>query len=107
MRRNPTSAEQRLWNSLRNRRLGGLKFRRQVPIDRFIVDFVCYERRLIVEADGAQHADCSYDERRDHILRAHGFEILRFWNHSIQRTLDDVCLTILKACGKAEADEWQ
>lgn len=56
LRRNETAAERRLWQALRDRKLGGMKFRRQVPIGRYIVDFVSFERRLVVELDGGQHA---------------------------------------------------
>ena len=78
MRREPTDAEIALWRILRDRRLSMLKFRRQVPIDRYIVDFVCFERRLIVEADGAQHAENPRDMTRDAFLAGQGFHILRF-----------------------------
>ncbi len=80
MRRESTEAEVRLWVYLRDGRLDGLKFRRQVPIGRYIVDFVCFGRRLIVEVDGGQHADNAHDRARDADLRARGFRVLRFWN---------------------------
>jgi very-short-patch-repair endonuclease len=57
MRREPTEAERRMWRLLRDRRLGGFKFRRQEQLGRYIVDFVCFEQKLIVELDGSQHAD--------------------------------------------------
>ena len=68
---------------LRDRRLATFKFRRQVVIAPYIVDFVCFERRLIIEADGSHHADNRYDERRDAFLRGEGFVVLRFWNSDI------------------------
>jgi very-short-patch-repair endonuclease len=83
MRANPTPAEARLWTMLRDRRLALVKFRRQVIITPFIADFVSFERRLIVEADGSQHAESDYDQRRDTFLRAAGFAVLRFWNNDI------------------------
>ena len=83
MRANPTPAEERLWTMLRDRRLAAFKFRRQVVIAPYIVDFVCFERRLIIEADGSQHADSRYDERRDALLRDKSFRVLRFWNNDI------------------------
>ena len=83
IRTNPTDAERRLWTMLRDRRLASFKFRRQLVIPPYIVDFVCLEQRLIVEADGSQHADSEYDARRDAFLRAEGFEVLRFWNNDI------------------------
>ncbi|MEO0919558.1 MAG: endonuclease domain-containing protein, partial [Pseudomonadota bacterium] len=91
MRSNPTEAEERLWGALRGRRLDRLKFRRQVPLRGFIVDFVCMEAKLIVEVDGIQHADSGYDARRDKTLRVCGFEIVRFWNADVMRDLDNVC----------------
>jgi very-short-patch-repair endonuclease len=83
MRANPTPAEARLWTMLRDRRLAAFKFRRQVVIPSYIVDFLCLERRIIIEADGSQHADCPYDVKRDAFLRCQGFEVLRFWNNDI------------------------
>ena len=86
MRANPTDAERKLWAILRGKRLSGFKFRRQVIIGRFIADFVNYDRRLIVEADGSQHAENDYDERRDAYLNAQGFRLLRFWNNDILKS---------------------
>jgi very-short-patch-repair endonuclease len=99
MRRQPTEAEAKLWRILRGRRLAELKFRRQSPIPPYIVDFICFEHRLIVEADGSQHAENGYDEDRDAFLAAQDFTILRFWNHDIlgsPRMIED---TILARCG--------
>ena len=75
MRCEPTEAERRLWYALRDRRMQALKFRRQVPIGAYVVDFVCFEHRLIVECDGFQHADNLRDGRRDDWLRAQGFVV--------------------------------
>ncbi len=83
MRSNPTEAEKRLWSMLRDKRMPVFKFKRQTVIAPFIVDFVCLERRLVVEADGSQHADSAYDIRRDAFLRDQGFDVLRFWNNDI------------------------
>jgi very-short-patch-repair endonuclease len=83
MRRAPTDAERALWRLLRGRRFSGYKFRRQTPLGPFIADFVCFEVRLIVEADGSQHAESARDDRRDAWLRAQGFRIRRFWNVEI------------------------
>jgi len=80
MRRTPTEAERVLWLLLRDRRLTGFKFRRQVPVHPFIVDFICYEARLIVELDGSQHAGSDRDAERDRYLQRAGFRILRIWN---------------------------
>lgn len=100
MRREPTDAERVLWRILRSRRLAHLKFRRQVPIGNYIADFVCFEHRLIVEADGGQHADSDRDERRDAWFRAQGFQVLRFWNTDILQAADGVVDTILRATGR-------
>jgi very-short-patch-repair endonuclease len=89
MRSNPTDAERRLWSILRNHRLAGYKFKRQQVIGRYIVDFVNFERKVIVEADGSQHADSEYDQQRDDWLKGQGFTILRFWNNdALARTAE-------------------
>jgi len=83
MRANPTLAERRLWAMLRDRRMPAAKFRRQHVIAPYIVDFACLERRLIVEADGSQHADSVSDRQRDAYLGRLGFRVLRFWNNDV------------------------
>ena len=84
LRRNQTDAELRLWGYLRARRLLGAKFRRQVPAGRYIVDFLCKELGLIVEADGGQHTEQEiYDARRTAWLEAQGYTVIRFWNVDI------------------------
>ena len=83
MRNAATDAEAKLWRLLRDRRLGGSKFRRQAPIGRYIVDFVCLDRRLIVEADGGQHAESVADACRDAWFAGQGFRIVRYWNNDI------------------------
>ena len=97
MRLNPTEAEKRLWGILRAKRMIGNKFRRQVIIDRYIVDFVNFDHRLIVEADGSQHAESDYDKRRDAYLKRQGFKVLRFWNSDILKDGDSVAETIWHA----------
>jgi very-short-patch-repair endonuclease len=97
MRLNPTEAEKRLWVILRAKRLTGFKFRRQVIIDSYIVDFVNFENRLIVEADGSQHAESEYDKRRDAYLNSQGFKVLRFWNSDILKNSEAVTETIWHA----------
>lgn len=92
-----TDAEAILWASLRDRRLEGFKFRRQVPLKGYIVDFVCFTARLIVEVDGSQHADSAYDARRDAAFAADGFLTLRFWNDNVIDNADRVCGAILDA----------
>ncbi len=95
MRRAPTDAELRLWRLLRDRRLSGLKFRRQVPVGPYIVDFLCVASRLIVEADGSQHAENARDEVRDAYLARQGWKVVRFWNHEVTRNRESVMETIL------------
>ncbi|HEY1721656.1 MAG TPA: DUF559 domain-containing protein [Magnetospirillaceae bacterium] len=83
LRANATDAERRLWSLLRDRRLQKYKFRRQRPVGPYIVDFICMEHRLIIEADGGQHADSDRDERRTIWLEARNWRVLRFWNNEI------------------------
>src|SRR5262249_13088425 len=90
LRRNATIAEQRLSYRLRSRSLYGLKFVRQEPIGSYIVDFVCREQRLIIEVDGAQHADSERDLVRDQWLRDHKYRILRFWNNDVIQNTEGV-----------------
>ena len=91
LRRNLTDAEKQLWRRLRQQQISSCKFRRQQPIGRYIADFVCFEKKLIVEVDGGQHADhASADSRRTIWLEGQGFRVLRFWNHDVLRNLDGV-----------------
>jgi very-short-patch-repair endonuclease len=83
MRREPTDAEAAMWRLLRDRRLACFKFRRQVPFRSFILDFVCFEKRMIVEIDGSQHASSERDAAREAILIAEGFRISRYWNNDV------------------------
>ncbi len=95
MRHSPTEAEAVLWRLLRDRRLASHKFRRQQPIGSFIADFVCFEGRLVVEADGSHHADCARDGARTAWLEAEGFGVLRFWNSEIIGIGEAVLMTIV------------
>jgi BirA family biotin operon repressor/biotin-[acetyl-CoA-carboxylase] ligase len=97
LRQNMTDAEQLLWRHLRAHRLLDQKFRRQQPIGPYIVDFVHFGARLIVEADGGQHNGSSTDAVRDAWLKEQGFTILRFWNNEILQNTDGVLTTILGA----------
>lgn len=91
LRANQTDAEQRLWRHLRAHRFMGLKFKRQKPLGRYIVDFVCAERRLVIEIDGGQHAEqVEYDRQRDAWLRNQGYTVLRFWNNEVLQRVEDV-----------------
>jgi very-short-patch-repair endonuclease len=97
MRAHPTEAERRLWTILRDRRLAAFKFRRQQIIYPYIVDFICLEHRLIVEADGSQHADSKDDARRDAFLGNQGFRLLRFWNNQVLGEADVAAEVIFSA----------
>lgn len=102
MRKNPTEAERVLWRALRSKRLAGYKWKRQQPIGRYIVDFACFESRVIVEADGAQHIDSVYDAARDAWLTAQGFLVLRFHNNDILTRLDAVLTSVLTAVASGD-----
>jgi very-short-patch-repair endonuclease len=93
-----TDAERRLWSRLRMQALEGHRFRRQSPIGRFIVDFVCPECALIVELDGGQHADQqTYDSARTAWLESQGYRVLRFWNSDVLENPEGVLEVILAA----------
>jgi very-short-patch-repair endonuclease len=82
---------------LRNAQLGGHKFRRQLPIGPYIVDFVCYDQRLVIEVDGGQHADNARDRSRENDLEKLGFRVLRFWNNDVLTNTEAVLDKILTA----------
>ena len=101
MRHEPTDAERKFWFAVRAHRFSGYKFKRQYPIGPYIADFVCLERRLVIELDGGQHAQRSdYDAERTAYLQTRGFCVLRYWNDEFLRNpdciLDDVW-RVLKA----------
>jgi very-short-patch-repair endonuclease len=90
-----TRAERKLWYQLRDRRLAGWKFRRQVPIGPWVVDFVCKEKNVIIEVDGGQHYDSGRDKRRDAELARQGYCVLRFWNSDVLQNSEGVLTVIL------------
>jgi very-short-patch-repair endonuclease len=94
-RRTLTPAEFALWARIRGRQLGGFKFVRQEPIDRYYVDFICRERRLIIELDGGQHLECPEDRQRDSTLCVLGYCVIRIWNNDVIENLDGVLQTLL------------
>jgi very-short-patch-repair endonuclease len=97
LRKESPLAERVLWRVLRNRQIGGFRFRRQVPLCGFIVDFACLEARLIVEVDGATHsteAELAHDAKRQAALEADGYSVLRFYNVEAFENLDGVAETI-------------
>ena len=100
LRRALTPAEFALWQRIRARQLGGFKFVRQEPIDRYYVDFVCRERRLIVELDGGQPAESPEDQRRDRVLCALGYRVIRIWNNDVIENLDGVLQRLLSELEK-------
>jgi very-short-patch-repair endonuclease len=95
MRREPTDAEAAMWRLLRDRRLLQFKFRRQVPFQNFILDFVCFDRRLVIEIDGSQHASSERDSARDRLLATEGFRVVRYWNNDVLRKSSAVLEDIL------------
>jgi very-short-patch-repair endonuclease len=97
MRHQPTEAEEQLWRLLKDRRLVGYKFRRQVPIGPFIADFACYSARLVIELDGSQHADDPGDKKRDAWFTADGFRTLRIWNNDLTTKRESVLQAIWHA----------
>jgi very-short-patch-repair endonuclease len=102
LRKQMTDAEYRLWYFLRAHRFGGVKFKRQVPVGRFIADFACFDRRLIIEVDGGQHAESARDARRDAWFLDQGFRVLRFWNNDVLKNTRGVLEAISTALVEAE-----
>ena len=94
LRVNQTDAETVLWNRIRNRQIDGHKFARQVAILGYICDFVCRERRLVIEVDGGQHNESNADAMRDRRLTDDGYRVLRFWNNDVLGNTEGVLLTI-------------
>ena len=109
LRRDSTESEKRLWSILQNRNLDGWKFRRQVAIDSYIVDFCCIGARLIVELDGEQHAESvkRHDDARTRRLVALGFGVLRFWNNEVLQGAGDVAEEIRAALQSGRRDDPQ
>ena len=102
LRRDLTQAELRLWNRVRSRAIDGHKIVRQEPLGRYVVDFLCREKRLVIELDGGQHEGNARDRVRDLLLREHNYRILRFWNNDVMNNMDGVLETIAGAL-QAEA----
>jgi len=103
LRQNSTDAEKRLWRLLRSRQICA-KFRRQQPIEGYVVDFVSFEHRLVIELDGGQHADASeYEQQRTRCLEVNGFRILRFWNNEVMENEEGVFERIMTALRTASA----
>lgn len=99
LRRNSTDAERLLWKHLKTKQLENFKFRRQQPLGQYIVDFVCFEKGIIIEADRGQHAEeKEKDQVRDEWLKSQGFEVIRFWNNDILVNIEGVMETIRDQC---------
>ena len=99
LRKTSTDAERLLWKYLRAKRFDGLKFRRQEPTGNYIVDFVSFYRRVIVEVDGSQHLERSdEDEQRTRWLQEQGFKVLRFWNNDVLKNIEGVLKVIRENC---------
>ncbi|MEA3411171.1 MAG: endonuclease domain-containing protein [Pseudomonadota bacterium] len=98
LRRELTDAERALWRHLRQRQVAGLRFRRQHPLGRYIVDFACLDARLVIEVDGGQHGEREdYDEERTAWLQQRGFRVLRFWNNEVLNNIYGVMERITEA----------
>ena len=90
LRRKLTPAERKLWSRIRNDQLG-VNFRRQHAIEKYIPDFVCIEKKLIIELDGSQHLEQQeYDAERTEFLKSKGYKVLRFWNNDVMNDIDSV-----------------
>ena len=101
LRKTSTDAERRMWLLLRDRRLLPFKFRRQHPIGPYIADFVCIEKRLVVELDGGQHADAvEYDERRTAEIQERGYRVIRFWDNDVLQRTESVMQALYRELGR-------
>jgi very-short-patch-repair endonuclease len=98
LRKTSTDAERLLWKYLRTKQIESLKFRRQEPIGKYIVDFACYEKKVVVEVDGGQHAASEKDVERDAWLESQGFRVLRFWNNEVLLNIEGVLTVIRDTC---------
>ena len=98
LRHKQTDAERNLWSRLRRSQLNGVKFRRQQPVGDYIVDFISFEKRLIIEIDGGQHIESTKNENdraRTEYLESRGYRVIRFWNTDIMQNIEDVIDEIL------------
>lgn len=99
LRNNSTEAECLLWRYLRNSQLEGIKFRRQQPIETYIVDFVSFYKKIVIELDGGQHSEnVVYDKERSSCLHKNGFTVLRFWNNEVFENIEGVLEVIRQLC---------
>ena len=99
LRKNMTPQERKLWQLLRNHQFYGYEIRRQYPIDKYIVDFICRSKKIIIEIDGGQHNNeeyIEYDEKRTNDLNKLGYRVIRFWNNDIDKNIEGVYKTLQK-----------
>ena len=99
LRKNLTQQERKLWNIIKNKQFYGYKFLRQYPIEPYIVDFICREKKIIIEIDGGQHnqpEEIEYDKTRSIFLNSKGYKVIRFWNHEIDTSIDGVYQALQK-----------
>ncbi|MCJ7832999.1 MAG: DUF559 domain-containing protein [Deltaproteobacteria bacterium] len=101
LRKQATNTELSLWFYLQAKQLDGIKFRRQQPIGKYIVDFVCFEKKIIIEVDGGQHLESENDKNRDEWLAKQGFKVLRFWNNEVLTNMIGVLEVIRSHCLKS------
>jgi very-short-patch-repair endonuclease len=101
LRKQATNTEWSLWFHLQAKQLEGLKFRRQQPIGKYVVDFVCFEKKIIIEVDGGQHSENDYDKERDEWLKKEGFKVLRFWDNEVLSNMAGVLEVIRSHCLKS------
>ena len=108
LRKRLTDAEKKLWRHLRLRQIEGCKFRRQQPIGKYIVDFVCFEKKLIIELDGGHHvSQRSYDSNRTDWLEPQGYKVIRFWNNEVLGEIGVVLDVIVNEINRREISSWE
>jgi very-short-patch-repair endonuclease len=94
LRKNPTDAEKLFWQKIRSRQIGACKFRRQCPVGPYILDFVCFDPKVVIELDGGQHNGSVKDKERDADLYKRGFKVLRFWNNDVLKNVEGVLQSV-------------
>ncbi|MDD3019556.1 MAG: DUF559 domain-containing protein [Alphaproteobacteria bacterium] len=96
LRAKQTEAEKLFWSKIRGRKFENVKFRRQVPLGNYILDFVCFDLRLVVEIDGGQHCECQTDQFRDSFLEEEGFLVKRYWNNEVLGNIEGVLADLIE-----------
>ncbi|MDD9900730.1 MAG: endonuclease domain-containing protein [Alphaproteobacteria bacterium] len=103
LRQKSTDAENIIWHHVRNRQMG-CKFRRQAPVGRYIVDFMCLELKLVIEIDGGQHCESVHDDARTEFLESLGFRVVRFWNNDVVNNIEGVLSTLTLTLSQGERE---